>query len=515
MTVRVLCTNPDCRQAYHVQESHLGRRVVCKKCGADFRLSSNSEEQPPATSADKPAEPVVKAVRLELPAKIGRFEIRGRLGAGAFGVVYRAYDPMLDREVALKVPHAGKLDSERAKQRFLREAKAAAKLRHPNIVPVYEAGREGETYYIASAFIEGQTLQDAMEAGGSTSANRPSWSATWPGPCTMPIEQGVVHRDVKPANIMLDGKGDPLLMDFGLARFEERRESKLTHDGTVLGTPAYMPPEQAAGKLDEVGPASDQYSLGVILYELLCGSDALLRPAGVGDFAGDQPGAAAHRARRTRRNPEGLGDDLPEGDVEAAGASLRQLCRRWPRTCGVGWPASRSRHGGWDCPSGLFAGAAAIRWWRRFRRRRRCFWFWWLSWRASAMLLHPMHTTVLKQKDPVPKQKGPVPKAALAGEAAARREAERAAREAETEKSRAESALAGEIAARHNTEQAEREAETEKSRAESALTGKTSARREAETEKSRRKTASSRRNGCCTQTTSIRPSGNGKPTTLK
>ncbi len=144
-------------------------------------------------------------------------------------------------------------------------------------MPVYEAGRDGDTYYIASAFIEGQTLEDAIDQQRPDFRQAAKLVMDLAGALDYAHELGVVHRDVKPANIMLDRKGNPLLMDFGLARLETA-ESKLTHDGTVLGTPSYMPPEQAAGRLEEVGPASDQYSLGVVLYELLCGSTPFSGP---------------------------------------------------------------------------------------------------------------------------------------------------------------------------------------------------------------------------------------------
>ncbi|MBT6485303.1 MAG: protein kinase [Planctomycetaceae bacterium] len=201
--------------------------------------------------------------------QLGRFQIKSRLGAGAFGEVFRAHDPQLDRDIALKVPHAAVLQNAKVAKRFLIEARATARLTHPNIVPVFDAGQDAGHHYIASAFIEGKTLDDALtETFDFRKAARIVMKLA--GALAYAHEQGIVHRDIKPANIMLDEKGEPHLMDFGLARLETGTEN-LTHDGAILGTPAYMPPEQAAGDLEKVSAASDQYSLGVTLYEILCG----------------------------------------------------------------------------------------------------------------------------------------------------------------------------------------------------------------------------------------------------
>jgi hypothetical protein len=217
-----------------------------------------------------PADTTACSDSSDLPKQIGRFKIQGRLGAGAFGVVYRAYDPRLDRRVALKVPHPATLQDSEARARFLREPKVVARLRHPSIVPVFDAGVDGDTYYMASALVDGETLRDAMDRERFGVSRAISLVRDLAEALDYAHREGIVHRDVRPANIMLDSTGSPLLMDFGLARHVESQET-LTHDGTVLGTPAYMAPEQASGQRDRVGPHSDQYSLGAVLYELLCG----------------------------------------------------------------------------------------------------------------------------------------------------------------------------------------------------------------------------------------------------
>ncbi len=206
------------------------------------------------------------------PVAVGRFEVRARLGSGAFGDVYRAYDPQLDRDVALKVARAGALDGPQVR-RFVREAKAAAGLRHPNIAPVYEAGQAGGRQYIAAGLVDGRTLEvELAAAGGRFAPERAAAVARkLADALAYAHSQGVVHRDVKPANVLVDPAGDPHLVDFGLAARAAVDDGLKTVAGGVLGTPAYMAPEQAAGMGDAVGPAADQYALGVVLYELLTG----------------------------------------------------------------------------------------------------------------------------------------------------------------------------------------------------------------------------------------------------
>ena len=287
MPVQIKCPNPSCHATFQVDEALLGRNARCKSCGQKFPLQSmdgvsstpsvDPSQRARATmlgqesTAGEPASPLPRP-QGETPAQVGRFQIRQCLGWGTFGTVYRAYDPQLDREVALKVPKSEVLDRPGRVERFLREGRAAARLRHPHIIPVFDAGQDGKHYYLASAFIEGSSLAGAIvaEEKGLDIRRAVRIVCALAEAVAYAHEQGIVHRDIKPANVMLDQKDQPLLMDFGLAARAEDQE-KLTQDGAVLGTPAYMAPEQAAGQKGEAQPAADQYALGAVLYELLTG----------------------------------------------------------------------------------------------------------------------------------------------------------------------------------------------------------------------------------------------------
>jgi serine/threonine protein kinase/WD40 repeat protein len=243
---------PNCHAATKVTSDSSLVSVICSACGSTFSLIDDSADELPRSGA------------------IGPFELTRWLGSGAFGEVYHARDTRLDRVVALKVPRRGRLGREDS-ERFFREARAAAQLQHPNIVSLYEVGRADDTVYIVSAFIDGTSLADWPLRQQRVSAREAAaLCQKLAGALEHAHAAGVVHRDLKPANVLVDSAGEPHISDFGLAR-RDSGEVTMTTDGVLVGTPAYMSPEQARGDSHSADARSDIYSLGVILFELLTG----------------------------------------------------------------------------------------------------------------------------------------------------------------------------------------------------------------------------------------------------
>ncbi len=201
----------------------------------------------------------------------GRYRLLEKLGKGGMGVVWKAYDTQLKRVVALKQIRPGDEDAETA-ERFVREAQAAARLRHPNIVAVHEAGVIDGHHYLTTEYVDAKTLRDVMGAQPLVPKKAIELVKQVAEGLAYAHDQGIIHRDVKPENILVDAQGKAFVMDFGLAKdLRQELGRNLTLSGSALGTPPYMSPEQARGWKEAMGPPTDQFSLGVVLYELLTG----------------------------------------------------------------------------------------------------------------------------------------------------------------------------------------------------------------------------------------------------
>lgn len=204
--------------------------------------------------------------------KIGRYQIEKVLGIGAMGAVYLARDETLDRLVAIKIPKFPEGAGDEVIQRFYREARSAAAITHPNICAIYDIGEDEGTHYIAMQYVEGHSLADYV-----VSHRQPQQQvALVVRKIALAMEEAhsykLVHRDLKPDNVMIDHRGEPVVMDFGLARRSDHEDVRITREGAISGSPAYMSPEQLEGKIADVDPRSDIYSLGVLFYEGLTGT---------------------------------------------------------------------------------------------------------------------------------------------------------------------------------------------------------------------------------------------------
>ncbi len=220
---------------------------------------------------DKPARTVRKSEHLaEMLGELGDYELLEEVGRGGQGVVFRARQKSLNRTVALKVISLGQWASEAHLKRFRREAEAAASLDHPGIVPIHEVGERDGSCYFSMKFIEGGQLDEVVRREPIPIRGAVELIAKVARTVHYAHEHGILHRDIKPGNILLDKNGEPHLTDFGLARLLDT-QSSVTRTIDVLGTPSYMAPEQAAGETTKLSKATDVYGLGAVLYQLLTG----------------------------------------------------------------------------------------------------------------------------------------------------------------------------------------------------------------------------------------------------
>jgi eukaryotic-like serine/threonine-protein kinase len=200
----------------------------------------------------------------------GDYELVEEIARGGMGVVYKARQMSLNRPVALKMILAGEWATPEARQRFRAEAEAAANLQHPNIVAIHKVGEHEGQQYFSMDFIAGKNLAELVRGNPLSPQRAASYVKTIAEAIHFAHRRGILHRDLKPQNVLIDADDRPRITDFGLAKRVET-DSGLTRTGDVIGSPSYMPPEQASSRPDEVGPRSDVYSLGAILYELLTG----------------------------------------------------------------------------------------------------------------------------------------------------------------------------------------------------------------------------------------------------
>jgi tetratricopeptide (TPR) repeat protein/tRNA A-37 threonylcarbamoyl transferase component Bud32 len=256
---------PGCDTFYNIEDQEEGAKFICRRCGTIVTVQS--PEQRPAGTPDTAVKLMMQG-KHDIGSQFGRYLILEELGRGGMGIVYKALHRDLNAVFALKLLKESDLATTETIDRFRREAQAAARLKHPNIVGIHDAGVEDGIHYIAMDFIDGQSFAYRM-------AQRPKiremvqFLEKVARAVQHAHEHNVIHRDLKPGNVMIDKSGEPHVMDFGLAKIMDTRG--LTRTGSFLGTPFYMSPEQIRGGPDPVDHQSDVYSMGVILYEVLTG----------------------------------------------------------------------------------------------------------------------------------------------------------------------------------------------------------------------------------------------------
>lgn len=284
----------------------------------------------------------------------GRYTLQRLLGTGGMGSVYLAHDHELDRKVAIKFPEFDDRPDMKAAAiaRFRREARAMATVHHPNICPIFDVGQHDGRHYLTMSYIDGKTLSEVF--GSLSQEEVVRLVMTIARALHAAHQAGVVHRDLKPSNIMLNQRGEPIVMDFGLASRAAASEVEQTHSGLIIGSPAYMAPEQVDAAHDKIGPRTDVYALGVVLYELLSGRRPFdgaglsvlgqiavgVRPQSLSDIADVSPSleaiclkAMAHRIgdrfQSTEELAESLEDWLQTRDAMPVAAAPSLRLTRW------------------------------------------------------------------------------------------------------------------------------------------------------------------------------------------
>ncbi len=238
---------------------------------SEKELASTIQASPSSTGTSPTVGEAI-AKSKTFPHPFGRYTLERELGHGAMGTVFLASDRLLNRQVALKVLRVKPEDGHDIVERFYREARSMASLQHANLCPIYDFGEINGQPFLTMAFIKGRPLSDYL-TGGRRLVTRYAvmLARTLATALHQAHERGIVHRDLKPGNVMINHEAEPILMDFGLARRYQPGEEEITQQGVILGSPAYMSPEQVEGNNDQIGPATDLHALGVMLYEMLGG----------------------------------------------------------------------------------------------------------------------------------------------------------------------------------------------------------------------------------------------------